>query len=167
MEKQGTITVVCKNVEPGLPKYAVDVVHLIKNHGVEGDYHAGEFIRHRYLAKKDPGKPNHRQVLLTDNSIYQTLAKQDIHIDPGMLGENIVIEGLSVMQLAVGTRLAINNALLEITEIREPCYQLNEMHPGLQDAVMPDKNDEKTWNAGMMAVVLRGGNVKPGDKVQA
>ena len=167
MERQGTVTAVCRNAEPGLPKFPASEITLIENHGVERDYHAGKFIRHRYLAKKDPSKPNHRQVLLTDTSIYRALSQRDIHLDPGMLGENIIIGGMSVMQLPIGSRLTINDVLLEITEIREPCYQLNEMHPELQDAVMPDNKDEKTWNAGMMAVVLKGGIVKSGDRIQA
>lgn len=167
MENQGSIKTVCKKSEPKLPKFPVEEIHLIENHGVEGDYHAGEFIRHRYLARKDPTRPNHRQVLITDTSIYQTLANQGFQIDHGMLGENIVMEGVNVMVLPIGSKLTINEAILEITEIREPCYQLNDMHPGLQDAVMPDRNNEKTWNAGMMAIVLQGGSVKPGDKFQA
>ena len=167
MEKQGKVAAVCKNAEPGLPKFPVSEIQIMANHGVEGDYHAGELIRHRYLARKDPNQPNHRQVLLTDTSIYKALSRQGIHLDAGMLGENIILGGITVMELPIGSKLAIKDVLLEITEIREPCYQLNEMNSRLQDAVMPDKKDEKTWNAGMMAVVLKGGRVKPGDTVQA
>src|SRR5579859_7394364 len=96
---RGTVIAVCRNPEPGLPKPVVDAVHLIENWGVEGDYHAGSLVRHRYLAKKDPTRPNMRQVLLMDAVVFAELAQNDIHIGPGMMGENITIEGPDVMQL--------------------------------------------------------------------
>ena len=58
----GTVVAVCQKAEPGLPKLQVEAVHLVKNHGIDGDYHAGKLVRHRYLAKKDPTQPNLRQV---------------------------------------------------------------------------------------------------------
>jgi hypothetical protein len=58
---QGTVVAVCRNPDPGLPKPVVDAVYLIENWGIEGDYHAGSLVRHRYLAKKDPNRPNLRQ----------------------------------------------------------------------------------------------------------
>ena len=53
-QKQGTVIAVCKKDTPGLPKLVVDAIDLIENYGVESDYHAGDFVRHRYLARKDP-----------------------------------------------------------------------------------------------------------------
>ncbi len=78
----GRVIAVCCNPEPDLPKPVVDAVHLIENWGVEGDYHAGSLVRHRYLAKKDPTRPNMRQVLLMDAAVFAELAQNDIHIGP-------------------------------------------------------------------------------------
>lgn len=52
-----------------------------------------------------------------------------------MLGGNIVIDGIAVMALSIGTQFEIAGMLLEVTEVRKPCYQLNEMHPRLLYAV--------------------------------
>ena len=93
---QGKVVAVCCNPEPGLSKPVVDAVHLIENWGIEGDYHAGSLVRHRYLANKDPNRPNLRQALLVDAAIFTELAQQDIHIGSGMMGENITIEGIDV-----------------------------------------------------------------------
>ena len=41
---QGSVIAVCKKAEPGLPKLEVEAIQLIENYGVEGDYHAGEFV---------------------------------------------------------------------------------------------------------------------------
>ncbi len=37
---------------------------LVEGHGVEGDAHAGAFVRHRYLARRQPHLPNLRQIHL-------------------------------------------------------------------------------------------------------
>ena len=162
---QGSVIAVCKKAAPGLPKLEVDAIQLIENLGIEGDYHAGEFVRHRYLAKKDPTQPNLRQVLLIDTKILAEIANQDIHLEPGMMGENIIIEGIELMALPIGTQIEIGETLLEITEVRNPCYQLDEMRPGLLDAVQNNIGGQVHRNAGMMTKILRGGWVRPGDPV--
>ncbi len=161
--KRGQVVAVCQKAEPGLPKLVVEAIQLVENHGVTGDYHAGPLVRHRYLAKKDPTRPNARQVLLADTLIMAEVARQDIQLNPGMLGENIVVDGIAVMALPPGTHLEIGEALLEITEVRNPCLQLNEMHPQLLKAVTSKVDGQVRRNAGMMARVLQGGWVKPGD----
>jgi MOSC domain-containing protein YiiM len=161
----GSVIAVCKKAEPGIPKIAVEAIHLLENFGVEGDYHAGKFVRHRYLAKKDPTVPNVRQVLLIDTTILSNLASENIHLEPGMMGENIILDGISVMDLPLGTQLEVGEALLKISEVRNPCYQLNESHPRLEKTVKTSGTGLDPRNAGMMARILKGGWVRPGDSV--
>jgi MOSC domain-containing protein YiiM len=163
----GSVAAVCKKAEPGIPKIEVDAIQLIEDFGVEGDYHAGKFVRHRYLARKDPTQSNLRQVLLIDTTILAYLAGQNIHLKPGWMGENIILEGIEVMMLPLGTRLEIGDVLLEITEIRNPCSQLDEMHPGVLKAVESSGPAPDGRNAGMMARIIRGGIVKRGNPVIA
>ncbi|UCD97550.1 MAG: MOSC domain-containing protein [Chloroflexota bacterium] len=162
--KRGTIVAVCKNDKPGLPKIEVESIQLFKNHGVVGDYHSGELVRHRYLAKKDPTKPNLRQVLLIDTNILAMLSQLNIHLRPGMMGENILLEGIDLMSLSLGSQIVVGEALLEITEIRNPCNQLEAIHPGLEAAAKTTGSGPDPRNAGMLARVLRGGWVRPGDE---
>jgi MOSC domain-containing protein YiiM len=162
---RGSVVAVCKKAQPGIPKISVEAIHLLENNGVEGDYHAGKFVRHRYLAKKDPTVLNVRQVLLIDTTILSYLAAQDIHLEPGMMGENLILDGISVMELPLGTQLEIGEALLEMTEVRQPCYQLNESHPQLLKAVDQSGRGPDTHNAGMMARILKSGWVRPGARV--
>ncbi len=161
----GTIVAVCRNASPGLPKPVVDAIHLIEDWGVEGDYHAGKFVRHRYLARKDPRRPNMRQVLLADTQTIADLAQDAIHIGPGMLGENIMISGLTLIQFPIGTHITIGAALLEITEVRIPCKQLNSIDARLLQAVTTQHNGEKAFKAGIMVRVLQGGWARAGDRV--
>lgn len=163
---RGSVVAVCKKAKPGLPKLAVDAIYLIENYGVEGDYHAGEYVRHRYLAKKNPTKPNLRQVLLIDTTILMSLASQDIHLKPGMMGENIIVDGISVMNLSIETQIIVGKAVLEVTEVRNPCYQLDEMHPQLLKAVKTSGIGPDPRMAGMLARILKSGWVQPGDLVK-
>ena len=164
--QSGTVVAVCRNPEPGLPKPIVDTVHLIENRGVEGDYHAGRYVRHRFLAQKDPSRPNLRQVLLVDAAVFAELAQQAIQIGPGMMGENITVEGITVMQLAIGTRLAVGSAVVEVVERRNPCYQLNGIDPRLLKAVVMKREGQTIFKSGMMARILKGGWVRAGDLVK-
>jgi len=161
----GFVLAVCKNANPGVPKNQVDSIQLLEEFGVEGDYHAGAKIRHRYLAKKDPEQPNHRQVLLIDAQILGDLGKVGIKLVPGQMAENVVCYGINVMILEIGTRLAAGEALLEITEVRNPCKQLNESHSDLYQAVIHEINGEERYTAGVFARVIRGGKVDTGNSI--
>lgn len=163
---KGKVVAVCCNPDPGLPKLVVDTIHLIEDWGIEGDYHAGSLVRHRYLAKKDPKRPNLRQALLVDAAVFSELAHQDIHIGPGMMGENITIEGIHVMELSKGDRLAIGSAVVEVVEKRNPCLQLNNIDPRLLKAVVKKQPRKTVFMAGMMTRILQSGWVRAGDQVE-
>jgi len=162
----GSVVASCKNPNPGLPKFPCKSIQLIAGYGVEHYYHAGKFIRHRYLARKDPGCPNNRQVLVVDGKIMANIANKGIQLKPGQLGENILLTEVGLMHMPLGTTLQIGMAVIELTEIRHPCDQLNEIHPHLMETVMPEKNNPATYNAGMLGIIIKSGRVKTGDVVK-
>ena len=97
---------------------------LVANHGVEGDYHAGPFVRHRSRAAKTPQQSNLRQVHLMHAELFHELAARGITVAPGQMGENITTRGLAVLDLAPGTKLRLGTeAVVEITGLRNPCNQ--------------------------------------------
>lgn len=161
----GSVVAVCRKAEPGIPKLEVDEIRLLENLGVDGDYHAGKFVRHRYLAKKDPTRPNVRQVLIIDTTILGFLNEQGFMLQPGWMGENIILDGISIMTLPIGTQLIIGEAIVELAEVRNPCYQLDEMQSGVLKAVENSGPGPDPRNAGMLARVLRGGRIQPADPV--
>jgi len=81
------------------------------------------------------------------------------------MAENIVCYGINVMALDIGTRLAAGEVLLEITEVRDPCEQLNESHPDLYQAVIEEINGKEKYSAGVFARVVRGGKVDTGNSI--
>ncbi len=162
---KGRVAAVCRNPEPGLPKPVVKHIYLLEDLGVEGDYHAGKYVRHRYLAKKHPTRRNMRQVLIVDVNVYRDLEQNGIALSPGSMGENITVEGIAIMELLEGTQLNIGGAVVEITEVRKPCVQLNGMNPKLLKAVTQQVDDKKVYKAGIMTRVLQAGWVKAGDRI--
>ena len=144
-------------------------IRLLTALGVEGDAHLGVTVKHRSRMRKDPTRPNLRQVHLIHSELIEELNAIGFTIQPGLLGENITTANIDLLNLPTGTRLAIGpQAIVEVTGLRNPCQQLNDLQPGLMDACMIDAaENKKIARAGIMAVVLQGGLITPpGDSIQ-
>ena len=84
------------------------------------------------------------------------------------LSENVTTRGFDLLALPRGARLALGDeAVVEITGLRNPYAQLDGYQKGLTAAVLdcdPDSNLIRT--AGVMGIVVTGGVVRPGDAVR-
>lgn len=135
--------------------------------GVVGDAHAGTTVQHRFRVAADPHQPNLRQVHLIHAELFTELDGQGFQVAPGQLGENITTRHLDLLALPRGTRLHVGpEAVVEVTGLRNPCYQINAFQPGLLNAVL-GRNDtgQIVRKAGIMGVVVHGGPIKPGDTI--
>jgi len=121
--------------EPMMPSPALT---LVENLGVEGDHHA----RPR----------SSRQVLLMAEENCDAFG-----LGPGEVRENIVTRGLDLQNLPAGALLEIGAAALEITKDCEPCSFIDGLRPGLR-AQMDRRR-------GMLARVVRGGDIRVGDEI--
>jgi MOSC domain-containing protein YiiM len=160
------IAVSC-NSSHGIAKPNVEAIRLIAGHGVEGDAHYGETVQHRSRVAQNPDQPNLRQVHLIHAELLDELAGQGFQVAPGDMGENITTRGVDLLALPEGTELALGDAArVRITGLRNPCKQLNGHAPGLMNAVL-DHNPDGVLirKAGVMAVVLEGGDVRAGDTI--
>ena len=143
-------------------------MRLLAGLGVEGDAHAGETVKHRSRVARDPSTPNIRQVHLIPAELHEELAKAGFPpISPGAMGENVTTRGLDLVALPLGTRLRLGGeAVVELTGLRNPCAQLDGLHPGLMKAVLGrDAEGSLVRKAGVMAIVVSGGVVRPGDGI--
>ncbi len=163
-----TVVSVNSKGTPGVGKIPRDEVMLVAGHGVEGDYHAGAFVRHRSRAAKTPDLPNQRQVHLMHAELFDELATHGITVTPGQMGENITTRGLPILDLAPGTRLHFGaSAVVEITGLRNPCAQLNDVDTELLAKVALKADDGSiVRKAGIMGIVVEGGLVRPGDPIR-
>jgi len=152
----------------GFSKQTEAAITLVAHHGVEGDAHAGATTQHLYRMRKDPTAPNLCQVHLLHAELFAELAARGISISAGQMGENITTTGIELLSLPLGTRLTLGpSAVVEITGLREPCSQMNTLHPGLMKAcIARSPTGAKIRKAGIMAIVLTSGTVHPGDPIK-
>ena len=153
---------------PGVGKIPRESVTLVAGHGVEGDYHAGANVRHRSRAAANPDEPNLRQVHLMHAELFDELAPLGIRVEPWQMGENITTRCLALLDLAPGTKLHLGeSAVIEITGCRNPCAQLDAIDERLLAQVALKADDGSIIRkAGIMAIVLVGGVVRPGDAIR-
>lgn len=148
-------------------KDGCDSIRLLAGLGVEGDAHAGTNVKHRSRVAADPTQPNFRQIHLIHAELFDELRLLGFDVHPGQLGENITTANLDLLSLPTGTRLRMGlEAEIEITGLRNPCAQIESFRPGLLAAVLGREADGKlVRKCGVMAIVLVGGEVRPGDTI--
>lgn len=163
----GTVQAVSRSATHSMTKGNHPVIRLVEGSGVEGDAHAGATVKHRSRVARDPEQPNLRQVHLIHAELHEELRTRGLVIAAGQMGENITTQGVDLLALPARTRLRLGTeAVVEITGLRNPCAQLNGIHPGLMEAVL-DRDEEGNLirKAGVMTVVVAGGSVRPGDAI--
>lgn len=163
----GVVTAVSRSADHTMSKPNRAAITLLAGLGVEGDAHAGETVRHRSRVARDPSQPNLRQVHLIHAELHDELREAGFAVAPGDMGENITTRGVDLLALPMGARLRLGEtATVEITGLRNPCAQLDGIQPGLMAATLGRAADGALIRkAGVMAVVLSGGEVRPGDPV--
>jgi MOSC domain-containing protein YiiM len=164
----GTIQAVSRSDGHTFGKTNRDAVRLLAGLGVEGDAHLGVTVKHRSRVARDPTQPNLRQVHLIHAELHDELAAAGFVVRPGEMGENVTTRGIDLLALPAGTRLHLGDgAVVEVTGLRNPCAQLDRFQPGLMAAVLDrDEHGGLVRKAGVMGVVLAGGDVRPGDRVR-
>ena len=139
----GKILAVCISEKKGTLKKAVPSGTMIKDFGLENDAHAGKW---------------HRQIsLLAVEAVQRFSAKYKIDVLAGAFGENLLVEGIDLKNLPIGTKLKCNDIILEITQIGKKCHLGCNIQKQTGECIMP--------NEGVFAVVLNGGTVKPNDTI--
>jgi MOSC domain-containing protein YiiM len=141
---------------------------LVAGLGVEGDAHQGVRVKHRSRVRRDPTAPNLRQVHLMHAELHEELAAEGFSVSPGQLGENVTTRGVDLLGLPAGTRLHLGaTAVVEVTGLRNSCTQLDGIQEGLMEATLDrDENGGLVRKAGVMGIVLSGGEVRAGDPIR-
>lgn len=159
---------VSRNPTHTFTKSKQESIRLLPGRGVEDDAHQGETVQHRSRVARDPSQPNLRQVHLIHAELHDELRAAGFAVAPGEMGENITTRGLDLLGLPTGARLHLGeDALVEVTGLRNPCTQLDRLQPGLMAATVDRaENGGLIRKAGVMGVVLASGVVRPGDPIR-
>ena len=127
----------------GTRKQVVDQAELVKAHGVKGDAHAGDW---------------HRQVSFLAAESIDLARSRGLDVTFGDFAENIATTGVEWTSVPVGTRFQVGpSALVEITQIGKECHNKCAIYYKAGDCIMPRE--------GVFARVLRGGEIRTGDKL--
>ena len=141
---EARIVAVSVSNRKGIKKSNLPECKLLEDEGLEGDAHAGDW---------------HRQVSLLAVESINKIRERGLEVSPGDFAENITTSGLKIWELPMGTRLAVGSeALLEVTQIGKECHDRCAIFHQVGDCVMPRE--------GVFTRVLRGGIIRPGDKVR-
>jgi MOSC domain-containing protein YiiM len=163
----GAVIAVCCSPTHTFTKPTQGSIRLLAGLGVEGDAHLGETVKHRSRVARDPTQPNRRQVHLIHAELHDELRAAGFVVSAGQMGENVTTRGVDLLDLPSGTRVHLGNtAVVEVTGLRNPCVQLDRFQSGLMAAVLGrDEDGRLIRKAGVMAIVLVGGEVRPGDPI--
>ncbi|HEX8393517.1 MAG TPA: MOSC domain-containing protein [Longimicrobium sp.] len=164
----GTVEAVSRSGRHTFSKRNELWIHLVEGLGVEGDAHMGATVQHRSRLRFTPHAPNLRQVHLMHAELHDELRAAGFPVVAGDLGENVTTRGVDLLALGTGTRLHLGeSAVVEVTGLRNPCVQIDRFQNGLLAAVLGrDERGGSIRKSGIMAVVLRGGDVRPGDVIR-
>lgn len=156
---QGTIIQI--NISPGgLPKRAIPDAYIAAL-GLRGDVQAHPAIH---------GGPR-KAVLLIATETVDELVRRGYPLFYGALGENLSTRGFDTRRLRIGDRLRAGGAVLEITQPRGPCNQLDVYGPGIQNEIYDSQVKDRDpasprWGmSGFYARVVGEGPVAPGDSI--
>jgi len=163
----GRVIAVARDGEHRFSKRRAAEIKIVAGLGVEGDAHQGHLVQHRSRVRIDPNQPNLRQVHLIHAELFDELASQGFHLTPAQLGENITTRGIDLLALPKATLLRIgDDAVLEVTGLRNPCRQIEQFQHGLLAAVLVRQPHGRIIRkSGIMTVVKSGGTVRPGDGI--
>jgi MOSC domain-containing protein YiiM len=162
------VTAVSRAAGHVFSKDTEESIRLLAGLGGEGDAHAGGTVKHRSRVRRDPTQPNLRQVHLIHAELHDELRERGFDVAAGQMGENVTTRGVDLLALPTGARLRLGGeAVVEVTGLRNPCGQLDAFRPGLMAAVLDRGADgELVRKAAVMAVVVAGGEVRPGDPIE-
>lgn len=138
----GKVMAICISEKRGTQKQRIQEARLTVDFGIENDAHAGNW---------------HRQVSLLSYETIEAFKARGAEVQDGAFGENIVVSGIDLKSLLVGTRMCCGDILLEVTQIGKECHAHCQIYHTMGECIMPTN--------GIFARVLKGGTLKTGDDI--
>lgn len=148
-EEKGKIIALCISEARGTVKHAVPEVKLIKDFGIEGDAHAGHWHRQVSLLSAEQVANFNERIVESKAGIKPAIS--------GTFGENILVSGIDLRNLPVGTLLKAGEVVLKLSQIGKECHSHCQIFQRVGDCIMPRE--------GVFATVEHAGSLKPGMEI--
>ncbi|SNS37275.1 hypothetical protein SAMN06295912_105105 [Sphingomonas laterariae] len=148
----GRLLGIARHDRPRGPMETADRVSVTLDGGIAGD-HRG---------RRKPGGTGKRQVTVITRAAWDKalslLRRDDLHWS--VRRANLIVDGVDLPQQPGARLVFAGGVVLEITGECDPCSRMDEIAPGLKDALTPD------WRGGITARVLADGDLAIGDEVR-
>ena len=140
-------------VRTGIFKAPIEGRAMVSATGLEGDGQADLSVH---------GGEDKAVYLYSEDSYEWWRGRLGHALQPGELGENLTVTGLTDDEVRIGDRLRAGEALLEVTQPREPCFKLG-IRMGDPRFVLAFREAGRT---GFYARVIGEGEVGAGDTIE-
>lgn len=142
-----------KAVPSGIDKQPVPGAAMATANGLTGD-EQGDTRHHG-----GPDKAIHAYATLNYPRWIADFPGEAARFRPGAFGENLVVEGVDEAGICLGDRFRLGDALLEVSQGRQPCWRLNLRFERPDMAWLV----QKTGRSGWYFRVLEPGGIRAGD----
>lgn len=142
-----------QEIQTGIYKFAIETPIFLGKEDVEND--------HVLDRRCHGGIDKACYIYSADHYPFWKLKYPELKWEWGMFGENLTISGLDESEIHIGDRFRIGNAIVQVTQPRQPCFKLC-VRFGDQHIV------EDFWTApypGVYVRVLQPGKVAKGDQI--
>lgn len=128
----------------GVIKHPIPEGEFIVDWGLKDDAHGGNW---------------HRQVSLLGKESVDKMTKLGIEgLCSGKFAENLTTEGITLYALPIGTKLKINDVVMEVTQIGKECHLGCQIRQLVGDCIMPRE--------GIFTKIITPGVIRPGDDIE-
>jgi len=131
----------------------------VRRIGLEGDQHADP-SRHGGLSKAVYAYPSEHLPFWQTVRAQARVAAWDEPVPPGLMGENLLLQGVDETRLFIGDRLVLPGCVLAVSEPRFPCFKFTAAM-GFAKAA---KLMVESGYCGSYLGVLEEGHVQAGDE---
>ena len=165
----GVVTAVSRSARHSFSKPNELFIRLVAGLGVEGDAHLGETVKHRSRVRVDPTQPNLRQVHLIHGELHDELRAAGFDVAAGEMGENVTTPRPGPARPARGRAAAPRRhgggpGHRPAQPVRA-AGPLSVRADGRAARLAP-RTASLVRKAGIMSIVLTGGDVRPGDPIR-
>jgi MOSC domain-containing protein YiiM len=144
-----------------IAKSAVDGPVVVTPLGLQGDEQA-DLTRHGGLSKAVYAYPSEHLPFWQTVRAQAQVALWDDPITPGLLGENLLLQGVREDELWLGDHLVLDDCVLVVSEPRMPCYKFGAAMGFAQAARLMTQSGF----CGAYLAVLKPGTLQAGQSFQ-